>query len=78
MPRNRIRELREEQGLSQVALAKKLGVSRWTVKRWEEGEAQVPERRRIDLADVFAVSISFLMGYDRPNGNGKSKGRKAS
>jgi transcriptional regulator with XRE-family HTH domain len=44
----RIRMLRERQGLSQEALAAKLGLSPLTVNRWERGRVRkpVPEVRR--------------------------------
>jgi len=38
-----LRRYREDEGLSQGALAKKLGVSAQTIHRWEKGE-RIPRR----------------------------------
>lgn len=38
---NRLKELRKEKGLSQQALANKLGVHYRTLQNWENGESQI-------------------------------------
>lgn len=35
-----------------------------TVYRWERGEIQIPDSAKVKLADLFGVSISWLMGWD--------------
>ena len=56
----RIRELREAIGLTQEALASRVGVNRDTIWRWEIGQS-VPQRRfRVSLARRLGVSIEEL------------------
>lgn len=61
----KIQKLRQQQGLSQDALAEKLGVSRQAVSKWERDEA-VPELEKIvKLSEVFGVSLDMLL-RDQP------------
>ena len=45
---------REAAGLTLPELAARLGVSRWTVQRWERGEVQISRPCVIALACVLA------------------------
>lgn len=63
--------LREMAGLRPVDIASKLGVTERTAYRWERGEVQIPDERKLQLADLFAVSVPFLMGW--PNGQDDSE-----
>lgn len=67
---NRLGEIRETLGLSQAAIAKHLGVHESTVSRWEADISQIPDERKQQLAELLGVSVSFLMRWDEPNGNG--------
>lgn len=75
MPVNRLRELREESGLSQVDLAQKLNppVDGATVSRWERRVSGIPDPRKQELAEFFGVSVPFLMNWDKPNGDNGEK-----
>ena len=56
-----IMTLRKAAGLSQEALAEKIGVSRQTVAKWESGES-VPDILRCDqLASLFEVTVDDLL-----------------
>ena len=55
--KNEIRRLREEQGLSQAALAAALGVSRQTVNSLESGRYDPSLPLAFKIADVFACAI---------------------
>ena len=65
---NRLAELRRAQGLTLETLSRTLGVAQSTVNRWERGQTGIPDRYKLDLAEIFAVSVPFLMGWE-PNGN---------
>jgi len=55
-------KLRKENNYSQEVLAKKIGVSRQAVSKWERNEAS-PDIQNIQLlADIFGVSIDELVG----------------
>ena len=58
----RILELRKQKNISQVQLAKALGISRQAVSKWETGQTQ-PEADRIPrICAVFSVSADELLG----------------
>ena len=60
----RLRQLREDRGLSRTALAKKLGVSKETVYRYENN-VQVPSLDRTkQIAIILRTSIDYLVGLD--------------
>lgn len=69
-PPNRLRELRNRRALPQAVLAEEIGVHESTVSRWENGESSIPDARKQQLAEFFSVTVSQLMGWDEPNGNG--------
>ncbi len=55
-----IRDLRKRAGLSQAALAEKLGLSTQAVSNWER-DADLPSQQHIvALADILAVSVDEL------------------
>lgn len=59
-----IRSLREHEGLTQEALAGRLGVARQTVAKWESGEATPDLDNAIALAKLFDVRIDDLARHD--------------
>ena len=62
-PDNRLRELRQERGMSRAEVAYKLGVSENTVARWERREVTIPTERIIDLAELLGVGPADVMGW---------------
>lgn len=52
---------RKEAGLSQEALADRLGISRQAVSRWETGEALPDTVKIVQLARIFNVSCDYLL-----------------
>jgi transcriptional regulator with XRE-family HTH domain len=59
----RIRTLREQQGMSQAALARALGASANAVNYIELGSTKAPHiDRLIAIADLFNVSLDYLVG----------------
>lgn len=58
----RLKALREEKGITQGHLAKMLNVSRSSVANYETG-AREPDIACIeDVADLFQVSVDYLLG----------------
>ncbi len=56
--------LRKKKGLSQEALADRIGVSRQTVAKWESGESS-PDVEHCDaMAELFEVSLDALVHED--------------
>ena len=56
----RLKKLREKQGLTQTELARKLGKSLRTVQKYESGEIDIPLSMLYSISEVFDVTISFL------------------
>ena len=52
----KLQSLRQKAGMSQDALAEKLGVSRQAVSRWERDETMPETEKVIALADLFGVT----------------------
>lgn len=55
-----ITRLREQEGISQEKLAEKLGVSRQTIYRWENGRGDPPKDKLIALAHYFQVPVTYF------------------
>lgn len=56
--------LRRENGLTQLALAEKMEVSRQTISRWESGEAFPSSDNLRRLGELYGVSVGYLMSND--------------
>ncbi len=54
--RNRVKELREQKGLSQEELGQKLEVSRWTIIRIEQERYAPSVQLALKLVRVFGLS----------------------
>lgn len=64
MKMNRIREMRKANQMSQGDLAKKLGVAQNTLSTWEIGRHEPDNDALIKIADLFGVSIDYLLGRE--------------
>ena len=62
MFRIRLKELREQKGLSQDAFSKDIGVSQSTVGNWESGTRQPKMDVLEKIARYFDVSTDYLLG----------------
>lgn len=60
---NRLRELRSQSGYTQDMLGKFLGVQKAAICKYETGRANIPQELLSRLADLFGVSIDFLLGH---------------
>jgi len=60
----RLKELRQERGLSINALSKQIGIDDATLGRWERG-VRVPNIESLEiLARFFGVSCDYLVGME--------------
>lgn len=64
---NRLKELRKSRKMKQAELADLIGVSSRTISHWEKGEREITSNKLGQLADLFGVSIPYLLGYDTDN-----------
>lgn len=60
---NRIRELREEIGMTQVRLSIELEVSQETVSAYENGKHYPSVPSLIKLMNVFNTGIDYILGF---------------
>ena len=63
----RIRDLREDHDLTQRAVADRLGMRQPQYFRYEQGYRDVPTDILIRLAEMYEVSVDYLLGLtDNP------------
>ena len=58
----RIKNLREESGLTQLAFAKILNINNSTLCQYENGDRVPSDDIKIRIADYFRVSLDYLVG----------------
>ena len=61
---DKIRQLREQAGLSQSQLAKKLDVTRSSVNAWEMGLSAPTTQYIVALTKLFHVSADYILGTE--------------
>lgn len=59
---NRIRELREEQHMTQVRLSVELGVSQETVSAYESGKHFPSVATLLQLSELLHASMDYILG----------------
>ena len=62
--RDKLIVLRDKAGVSQMALANRLGVSRQAVSRWESGDTTPSIDKLKALAKLYDVSLDWLCNED--------------
>lgn len=65
MPWNELKMLREDAGLSQEALAKKIDISQSALGNYERGTRAPDKEIVVKLANFFDVSCDFLLGISK-------------
>ena len=60
----RIKELRKEKGVSQLTLAKAVGVDKRAIIFWEQQVNEPKASYIVNLAKFFNVSTDYLLGLD--------------
>lgn len=61
----RVKQLRESAGMSRDDLAKRLGVSYWTVSKYETNDRFPDQDTLLKIADVFDVALDHLLNRTR-------------
>lgn len=59
-----IKKLRLARNLSQVDLAKALGVTKQSISNWENNNIQPSVDMLIRISDFFSVSTDFILGLE--------------
>jgi len=60
----RLIQLREDNGLTKIEMARKLGINKSAITRYELGEYKPTLDVMIKIHDVFGVSLDWLAGFD--------------
>lgn len=65
---NRLKEIRNNavhngHKMRQADLAELLGVTKLTVSNWENGKHEIKADKANEIAKLFNVSVSYLLGY---------------
>lgn len=60
----RLRELREDRGIGKDEMVKALDVTFPTYETYETGATTPPFSKIVKIADMFGVSIDYLIGRD--------------
>ena len=60
----RLKNLRKEKGLGQVALAKQIDVGKSVISLWEQDKCEPTLGKLVALAKIFGVSIDYLAGLE--------------
>ena len=58
----RLIQLRKNRGISQIALAKEIGVSSRIYQEYEYGKSEPKMSNLVSIADFFDVSLDYLTG----------------
>ena len=58
----RLKELREERGLTQAEFAERVGIGTSTITRYELGDREPPLPTAVKIADFFNVTLDYLSG----------------
>ena len=59
---SRIRELREDNDLTQASVGKKINIPQRTYAYYESGGRMVPPQVLCALADFYNVSVDYILG----------------
>ena len=64
--KDKLAELRNKKGLSQIAAAEALNVSRQAISRWETGASAPGTENLIELSRLYGVSMDALVNGGEP------------
>ena len=59
---NRLRDMREDNNLTQTQVANLLHIKQTVYSRYERGVQDIPVRHLLVLADYYRTSTDFLLG----------------
>lgn len=61
---NKLKELRKQKGLTQTQVAQYIGISQNNYSYWENGKVKIDNDSLQKLADLFDVSVDYLLGRE--------------
>lgn len=73
-----LRHLREQNKLTQKALAQKLHIKRSTLSKYETGDREPGLKTLVKIADVLEVSVDKLLGRNPTNYSNPTEGASSN
>lgn len=67
---DRLKELREDFGLTRLEMAERLGVNKSTITRYENGDMNPTIDMLLKIRETFGVTVDWITGVDT---NGEDK-----
>lgn len=64
----RIKDLREDEDLTQMQIVKKFEMNKTTYCRYEQGKSSIPFNFIVELAKYYKVSIDYIAGLTNDKG----------
>jgi len=61
---SKIRNFREQAGITQEVLGKRVGVTRQTIAAWENGDTKATFAELVGLATLLKVPVEVLLGQE--------------
>ena len=58
----RLKELREEKGITQHELGQLVNMTKMAISHWEKGHSEPSIAQLILLSDYFGVTVDYLVG----------------
>lgn len=75
---NRLKNLRQKRGYSpQSNVAELIGVSRYSLIKYENGDMMPSAQTLIDIADFYGVSVDYILGREAKDESRLQNGQKA-
>lgn len=64
---NKIKELREKNGMKQAELGQLLSVNNSAISKYESGKLQLTDETLVKLSNIFGVSIDYILCHTSNN-----------
>jgi transcriptional regulator with XRE-family HTH domain len=61
----RLKDLRKEKNMGQIALSKELHVGKSVISLWENNQCEPTLSKLIAIAEFFGVTIDYLAGLEK-------------
>jgi transcriptional regulator with XRE-family HTH domain len=72
----RLQSIRKRRGLTQRALAEKLGLTREAVAAYESGRSRLTDLTLLDLSAALRTTVDEILGREAPSGEGPALSRR--
>ena len=71
---NRLKEIRQQEGVSQSAFATLFGLKQQTYQKYESGIASIPDDLKAQLAERYGINLHWLITGEGPMHVGETEG----